>query len=63
MQRAALITPAAMEIGDLVIYRERAYVLRGLDPMGVPERRAELEDPETGKLVSVPLAEVSPRDT
>jgi hypothetical protein len=51
-----------MEIGDLVIYQGRAYVLRGLDPMGVPDRRAELEDPETGEQVAVPLAEVSPRD-
>ena len=51
-----------MEIGDLVIYQGCAYVLRGLDPMGVPDRRAELEDPESRELVSVPLAEVSPRD-
>jgi len=52
-----------MKIGDLVTYKGRAYVLRGLDPMGVPDRRAELEDPETGEYVSVPLAEVSPRDS
>jgi hypothetical protein len=51
-----------MKIGDLVTYKGRAYVLRGLDPMGVADRRAELEDPETGEHVSVPLAEVSPRD-
>ena len=51
-----------MEIGDLVIYQGRAYVFRGLDPMGVPDRRAEVEDPETGEQLTVPLAEVSPRD-
>jgi hypothetical protein len=51
-----------MEIGDLVIYQGRAYVLRGLDPMGVPDGRAELEDPESGEHISVPLAEVSPQD-
>jgi hypothetical protein len=51
-----------MEIGDLVTYKGRAYVLRGLDPMGVPDRRVELEDAETGEHVSAPLAEVSPRD-
>ena len=53
---------AAMEIGELVTYQGHAYVLRGLDPMGVPDRTAELEDPETGERVSVPLAEVSRRD-
>jgi len=33
-----------MEIGDLVIYNGCAYVLRGLDPMSVHDRRAELEE-------------------
>jgi hypothetical protein len=51
-----------MEIGDLVTYKGRAYVLRGLDPMGVPDRHVELEDAETGEHVSAPLAEVSPQD-
>jgi hypothetical protein len=51
-----------MEIGELVTYEGHAYVLRGLDPMGVPDRTAELEDPETGERVSVPLAEVSRHD-
>ena len=53
---------AAMEIGELVTYQGHAYVLRGLDPMGVPDRTVELEDPETGERVSVPLAEVSRHD-
>jgi hypothetical protein len=52
-----------MQIGELVNYQGRAYVLRGLDPMGVPDRRVELEDPETGEHISVPLAEVSPQET
>ena len=51
-----------MELGDLVTYKGRAYVLRGLDPMGVPDRSADLEDPASGERISVPLAEVSPRD-
>jgi len=50
-----------MEIGDLVIYQGRAYVLRGLDPMGVPDRRAELEDPASGERLFVPLEEVLER--
>ena len=51
-----------VEIGDLVTYQNRAYVLRGLEPMSVPDRRAELEDPETGEIVMAPLADVSPQD-
>ena len=45
-----------MEIGDNVIYKGKSYVLRGLEPMSVPDRRAELEDPESGELISVPVA-------
>jgi hypothetical protein len=50
-----------MEIGDLVIYEGKSYVLRGLEPMSVPDRRAEVEDPESGERRTVPfslLAEV-----
>ena len=51
-----------MKIGELVTYEGRPHVLRGLDPMSVPNRRAELEDFETGERITVPLDEVSPRD-
>jgi hypothetical protein len=51
-----------MKIGDLVTYQGRSYVLRGIEPMSVPNRRAELEDPESGEVVVVPLVEVSPQD-
>ena len=44
-----------MEIGDNVNYNGKCYVLRGLEPMSVPDRRAELEDPESGELISRPL--------
>ena len=47
-----------MEIGDLVLYQGRLHYLRGLDPMSVPERRAQLEDAETSVLLWVPLEEV-----
>jgi hypothetical protein len=50
---------AAMKIGDLVLYQGRSYYLRGLDPMGVPERRVILEDPETGEEVAALATEVS----
>jgi hypothetical protein len=62
MPLTASVLTAAMKIGDLVTYQGRAYVLRGLEPMSVPNRRAELEDPESGEVVVVPLAEVSPKD-
>jgi hypothetical protein len=45
-----------MEIGCDVIYKGRRYVLRGLEPMSVPDRRAEVEDPESGELLAVPVA-------
>jgi hypothetical protein len=59
---SATLSSAAMKIGDLVTYQRRIYVLRGLEPMSVPNRRAELEDAESGEGVVVPLAEVSPQD-
>jgi hypothetical protein len=45
-----------MEIGCDVIYNGKRFVLRGFDPMSVPDRRAEVEDPESGELFSVPVA-------
>jgi hypothetical protein len=54
-----MFATAGMKIGDLVLYQGRPYVLRGLDPMGVPERRVILEDPKTGQEVAAPADEVS----
>ena len=51
-----------MKIGDLVTYKGRSYVLRGLEPMSVPGRRAELEDLDTGERLTVALDEVSAPD-
>ena len=50
-----------MRIGDQLAYQGRHYVVRGLDPMGVPERRADLEDTETGESVRVPIAQLEER--
>ena len=47
-----------MRIGDLLDYEGKRYILRGLDPMGVPERRADLEDAETGEPIRVAIAEL-----
>jgi hypothetical protein len=49
-----------MRIGDPVIYQGRSYVLRGLDPMGISDRHADIEDVETGAVIRVPLSELSP---
>jgi hypothetical protein len=51
-----------MNIGDSVIYNGSAYLLRGLDPMSMPDRRAVLEHAETGEVVHAPLDEILPSD-
>jgi hypothetical protein len=50
-----------MNIGDLVIFRGRLFVLRGLDPMSVPERHAHLEDLQTAERFRVLLDDVHER--
>ena len=50
-----------MQIGSLVTHKGRPYYLRGLDPMSVSDRQAELEDAFTGARISVPLEEVEER--
>jgi hypothetical protein len=57
-----MFSTAAMKIGDLVLYQGRSYYLRGLDPMGVPERRVILEDPETGEELTVLAGDVTAAD-
>ena len=47
-----------MQLGSIVTHKGRPYYLRGLDPMSVSDRQAELEDAFTGARVSVPFAEV-----
>jgi hypothetical protein len=45
-----------MEIGEVVNYDGRAYVLVGIEPMSVPDRKAELRDQETGETISIPYS-------
>ena len=49
-----------MEFGSLVSYAGRTYYLRGLDPMGVADRRADLEDAETGEHLQALFSEIEP---
>lgn len=53
---------AAMRIGYLVTYQGSTYVLRGLDPMSVTDRTAQLEDPRTGRRLVVPVEELEPAE-
>jgi hypothetical protein len=48
-----------MRIGDSVTYQGRRYVLRGLDPMGIPDRLADIEDVESGEVIRVPISELA----
>jgi hypothetical protein len=47
-----------LRIGDHVTYDGRLYVVLGLDPMGVPARRVDLEDVETGELRRIALEQL-----
>ena len=49
-----------LQIGDFVTWRSRLCMLRGIDPMSVAERRAELEDCVSGERLRAPLAELAP---
>ena len=45
-----------MQIGGVITYLGRRFILVGLEPMSVPDRRAQIEDAESGELLSVPVA-------
>ena len=47
-----------MEIGDHVLFHGRLVRLLGHDPMSVPNRRAQVEDPATGERFEVPYDEL-----
>jgi hypothetical protein len=47
-----------MRIGDHVIYHGIVLVLAGHEPMSVPERRAQVEDPASGERFDVAYDEL-----
>jgi hypothetical protein len=47
-----------MRIGDHVIYRGVVLVLVGHEPMSVPDRRAQVEDPASGERFDVAYDEL-----
>lgn len=54
----ALRASAEMNLGNLVLHGGNLYVLRGVEPMSVDERKADLEDPVTGERLRVRYAEL-----
>jgi hypothetical protein len=48
----------AMPIGDRVVYHGIVLVLVGHEPMSVPNRRAQLEDPASGERFDVAYGEL-----
>jgi hypothetical protein len=48
-----------LQIGDFVTWRARLWVLLGIDPMSVGQRRAELEECVSGERLHAPLDELS----
>jgi hypothetical protein len=59
---AAPLPLRQVNIGDQVSFQGRLYVLRGMDPMSVPDRVALIEDAWTGELVRAPFDEVRPAE-
>ncbi|MEP6813626.1 MAG: hypothetical protein ABI990_11600 [Actinomycetota bacterium] len=47
-----------MEIGNDVLYHGRTLRLLGHEPMSVPNRRAQVENPATGEVFEVPYDEL-----
>jgi hypothetical protein len=47
-----------MELGDLLTWNGRRWIVRGVDPVSVTGRAVTLEDPESGERVEVALEEL-----
>jgi hypothetical protein len=47
-----------MRVGELVSWKGRDYVLQGFDPMSARDLRAELDDPDSGTRIRVPVDEL-----
>jgi len=52
-----------MELGDLVTWSGRRWIVRGVDPVSVTGRTVTLEDPESGECVNAPLDAVAGENT
>ena len=47
-----------LHIGDCVTFRDRAYFVRGMSPMGAVLRRVQLEDEDTGEHIEPSVDDV-----
>jgi hypothetical protein len=47
-----------MRLGDRIVVDDRAFIVRGVDPMSVDAPRVYLEDAETGEMVVDLMASV-----
>jgi hypothetical protein len=52
-----------MELGDLVIWCGRRWIVRGVDPVSVTGRTVTLEDAESGEIVNAPLDTVAEQNS
>jgi hypothetical protein len=49
-----------MRLGDNVIWEDCVYVLRGFEPMSVPDGRVEIADLGSDESIFVPADELRP---
>jgi hypothetical protein len=49
-----------IQLGEYVMVRDRWFCVRGVSPMGAPDRRVQLEDADTGELVEASVDEIAP---
>lgn len=49
-----------MRIGDTVNWNGHSYLVRGFEPIGVPNGRVDLEDLASGRWIQVRLADLDP---
>jgi hypothetical protein len=47
-----------MRLDEIVIYKGCPHLVRGLQPMSVPDPRVQIEDPASGERRWVPLGEL-----
>jgi hypothetical protein len=50
-----MVLHCGMELGDLVTWNGRRWILRGVDPVSVTGRTVTLEDPDTGEQATARL--------
>ena len=60
MGSVATAAMTEIRVGDTVLYRDHAYVVRGISPMSATLKRVQLEDQETHELVEAPAEDLRP---